>query len=296
MTASTVADAGCGLPDPGRTVVFGILNVTPDSFSDGGLWGDPEAALLQGLRLHADGADVIDIGGESTRPGAERAAPQVEMDRILPVIAGLTDAGAVVSVDTMRAEVAAAAIAHGASIVNDVSGGLADPEILQVVAAAGTPYVAMHWRGHSSRMQELAVYDGPGGVLETVRAALEERLSAAVAAGIDPNLVVLDPGLGFAKTAAHNWELLRGLSRLEDLGQRLLIGASRKAFFGALLADADGKPRPVTEREYAGAALSAWLGGRGVWGLRVHDVRATRDALAVATMLAADPAAEEGSR
>ena len=273
------------LLDLGRPVVLGILNVTPDSFSDGGLWGDPEAALLQGLRLAADGADVVDIGGESTRPGAERAPVQVELDRVLPVIAGLTDAGVVVSVDTMRAEVAQAAIGYGAAIVNDVSGGLAEPEILDVVAAAGVPYIAMHWRGHSSRMQELAVYDAPGGVVEVVCEALEERLAAAVAAGIDPSRVVLDPGLGFAKTAQHNWELLAGLDRLESLGQPLLIGASRKAFLGALLADAEGTPRPVDQREYAGAALSGWLGARGVWGLRVHDVRATRDALAVAAML-----------
>ncbi len=286
MTSDGLSDAAPRLPETaGRPVVLGILNVTPDSFSDGGLWGDPEAALLQGLRLVADGADVVDVGGESTRPGAARASVQLELDRVLPVIAGLADAGVTVSIDTMRAEVAEAALATGAAIVNDVSGGLADPEILAVAAAHRVPYLAMHWRGHSDRMQDFAVYDGSGGVVGDVCRELAARRDAALAAGIGADRLVLDPGLGFAKTAAHNWELLRGLDELRALGQPLLIGASRKSFLGALLADEDGTPRSVEEREYAGAALSGWLALAGVWGLRVHDVRATRDALAVAAAL-----------
>jgi dihydropteroate synthase len=264
---------------------MGIVNVTPDSFSDGGLYADPEPALDHGRRLLADGADLLDIGGESTRPGAIRPVASEELDRVIPVITRLAAEGAVVSVDTMRASVAAAALAAGAQIVNDVSGGLADPEILEVVAQSDATYVAMHWRAHATAMQGFTDY-GPDGVVEGVRRELGQRLEAIVAAGIDPDRVLLDPGLGFAKTPQHNWELLRGLAALESLGRPLLIGASRKSFLGSLLA-ADGKPRAVGEREFAHVALVALLAQRGVDCLRVHDVRATCDALAVVDALAA---------
>jgi dihydropteroate synthase len=276
-----------------RPRVMGIVNVTPDSFSDGGLYADPEPAVDHGRRLLADGADLLDIGGESTRPGAIRPVAGEELDRVIPVIARLAAEGAVVSVDTMRASVAAAALASGAHVVNDVSGGLADPEILEVVAQSDATYVAMHWRAHATAMQGFTDY-GPDGVVEGVRRELGERLDAIVAAGIDPDRVLLDPGLGFAKTPQHNWELLRGLASLESLGRPLLIGASRKSFLGSLLA-VDGKSRAVGEREFAHAALVALLAQRGVECLRVHDVRATCDALAVVDALAAGGVATVGA-
>jgi dihydropteroate synthase len=257
---------------------MGIVNVTPDSFSDGGRFLATDDAVAHGRELLADGADILDIGGESTRPGATRPLVADELARVVPVISELTAAGAVVSVDTMRAEVAAAAIAAGATIVNDVSGGLADPGILPVVADAGVTYLCMHWRGHSDVMQTRTSYDGPGGVVAAVRAELGQRVDAARAAGIER--LVVDPGLGFAKTADQNWELLRGLDVLAELGLPILVGASRKAFLGRLLAGPGGEPRPVAEREHAHSALVALLATRGIWGLRVHDVRATRDALA----------------
>ena len=278
--------AGAG--GPGRTLVMGVLNVTPDSFSDGGRWADAEAAVAHARRLVADGADLVDVGGESTRPGAQRPPLEEELRRVLPVVRALVAEGTTVSVDTMRSEVAEAALEAGAHVVNDVSGGLADPRILDVVATAGAAYVAMHWRAHSDRMQDLAQYDAPGGVVAAVHDALAERVGAAVAAGVDPGRIVLDPGLGFAKTADHNWALLDALDRLDDLGCPLLVGASRKAFLGRLLAGADGEPRPVDEREAAHTALVALLGRRGTWGVRVHDVRAAADALAVVRRLDAE--------
>jgi len=265
----------------GRPVVMGVVNVTPDSFSDGGRYVDTEAAVAHGLSLLADGADVLDIGGESTRPGATRPLVSEELDRVVPVIAALAAQGAAVSVDTMRAEVAEAALAAGATVVNDVSGGLADPGILEVVAGSDATYVAMHWRAHSDRMQDLAVYDEPGGVVAAVRRELGQRVEAMRAAGIPDERIVLDPGLGFAKRGEHNWELLRGFDELASLGFPLLVGASRKSFLGALLAAPDGTPRAVTEREQAGHAVTLLLAQRGVWGVRVHDVRGTRDVLRV---------------
>ena len=259
--------------------VMGIVNVTPDSFSDGGRYDTTERAVAHGRDLLAQGADVLDIGGESTRPGATRPLVAEELDRVVPVIRELAGGGAVVSVDTMRAEVAAAAVEAGARIVNDVSGGLADPRILEVVADTGASYVAMHWRAHADRMRDFADYS-PDGVVATVRRELAERLDAALAAGIARERIVLDPGLGFAKQPRHNWELLGGLDVLRDLGCPLLVGASRKSFLGTVLAR-DGAPRPVGDREHAHAALVALLAARGVDCLRVHDVRATRDALAV---------------
>ncbi len=265
----------------GRPVVMGVVNVTPDSFSDGGLYADTEAAITHARRLLSDGADVLDIGGESTRPGATRPLVSEELDRVVPVISALASDGAIVSVDTMRAEVAEAALGAGARVVNDVSGGLADPRILEVVAGSDATYVAMHWRAHSDRMQDLAVYDEPGGVVAAVRRELGERVDAIRAAGIPDDRIVLDPGLGFAKRGEHNWTLLRGFTELSSLGFPLLMGASRKSFLGALLAGPDGTPRPVDEREEAGHAITVLLARQGVWGVRVHDVRGTRDVLRV---------------
>jgi dihydropteroate synthase len=226
-----------------------------------------------------DGADILDIGGESTRPGATRPLVEEELGRVVPVIRALAAEGARVSVDTMRSEVAEQALVAGAAIVNDVSGGLADPRILDVVAASDATYVCMHWRGHSDHMQQLASYDVPGGVVAAVRDELCDRVDDARAAGIPDERIVLDPGLGFAKKAEHNWALLAGLSVFQSLGFRLLVGPSRKSFLGSLLVDRDGSPRPVDDREAATLALTVLLAQQRVWGIRVHDVRASRDAL-----------------
>jgi dihydropteroate synthase len=256
---------------------MGVVNVTPDSFSDGGLWDTPAAAIAHGRSLLADGADILDIGGESTRPGATRPVVEEEVGRVVPVIRTLAADGARVSVDTMRSEVAEQALAAGATIVNDVSGGLADPRILDVVAASGATYVCMHWRGHSDRMQDLAAYDGPGGVVAAVRDELCERIEAAQAAGIPDEQIVLDPGLGFAKNADQNWEVLGHLREFETLGYPVLIGASRKRFLGALLPEGT----PTDDRDPASAVISALAAEAGAWGVRVHDVAATKAALDV---------------
>jgi dihydropteroate synthase len=219
------------------------------------------------------------VGGESTRPGATRPLVEEELARVVPVIMALAADGATVSVDTMRSEVARAAIEAGAAIVNDVSGGLADADMLPVVAATGAAYVAMHWRAHSDTMQQHATYDGPGGVVAAVRDELAERVDAMLAAGIERDRIVLDPGLGFAKTAEHNWTLLRGLEPIARLGYPVLVGASRKSFLGSLLAGPDGVARGVEDREHASSALHVLLAQQGVWGLRTHDVRAAHDAL-----------------
>ncbi|WP_372734833.1 dihydropteroate synthase [Nocardioides sp.] len=265
--------------------VMGVVNVTPDSFSDGGRFDTVEAAVAHGRALLADGADILDIGGESTRPGATRPLVAEEMARVVPVIEQLAAEGALVSVDTMRAEVAQAAVGAGAGMVNDVSGGLADPDILRVVADSGVDYVAMHWRAHSDRMSDFATYDGPGGVVAAVREELAARVEAIEEAGVAGERIILDPGLGFAKRPEHNWELLRHLEALESLGFPLLVGASRKSFLGRLLADAEGNDRDVDEREHATTAVSVVLARAGVWGIRVHDVRSTCDALRVLAAL-----------
>ncbi|ANH38100.1 Dihydropteroate synthase 1 [Nocardioides dokdonensis FR1436] len=268
----------------GRPRVMGVVNVTPDSFSDGGRYAAPADAVAHGLALLDEGADLLDIGGESTRPGATRPLVAEELARVVPVIRELADAGAVVSVDTMRHEVAEAALEAGAVVVNDVSGGLADPAVLEVVAAAGATYVAMHWRAHSDRMRDFAVYDEAGGVVAAVCRELEERVEVIRAAGVADDRIVLDPGLGFAKTPAHSWALLRDLDPLLALGHPLLVGASRKSFLGSLLDSSRagrGGPRPVGEREAAHLAVVLELARAGVWGVRVHDVRSARDALAV---------------
>lgn len=262
-----------------RTVVMGVLNVTPDSFSDGGEFLDAQRAIDHGRSLHDAGADIVDVGGESTRPGAQRVPLEEELRRVLPVVAGLTAAGVPVSIDTMHAECARASVAEGACIVNDVSGGLADPEMYSVVARLSVPYIAMHWRGHSDRMNELARYDD---VALDVMRELRGRVDAATDAGIDPSAIVVDPGLGFAKDADHNWQILLKLTTLLHQGYPVLIGASRKRFLGSLLADEDGEPRPVDRRDAATDAITAIAATMGVWAVRVHDVARSRDAVEVA--------------
>jgi dihydropteroate synthase len=258
--------------------VIGILNVTPDSFSDGGRYTDVDAAVEHGMELHRAGADMVDIGGESTRPGAERITAATEVERVLPVITGLAAAGVPMSIDTTRAAVAAAALTAGVSAINDVSGGLADPSMAAVVRDAGCSWILMHWRGHSRGMNQLAVYQD---VVAEVRAELLARVEAATGAGVDPGQIILDPGLGFAKTAEHNWTLSRHLAVLVDLGFPVLFGASRKTYLGRLLAGPDGTPRPVDQRADATLATSVLAVAAGAWGVRVHDVPATVDALAV---------------
>ncbi|WP_075743292.1 dihydropteroate synthase [Actinoalloteichus fjordicus] len=266
---------------------MGVLNVTPDSFSDGGRYLDRDEAVAHGITMFHAGADLVDVGGESTRPGADRVPADVERDRVVPVIAELVAAGVPVSIDTTRSAVAEAAVAAGAILVNDVSGGLADDRMAKVVADADVPWVLMHWRGHSRQMQELAVYDD---VVVEVRRELSARVDAAVAAGVAESALVLDPGLGFAKTGVHNWQLLGGLGELRSLGLPILIGASRKRFLGAVLADDAGRPRPADGREVAGAVISGLSARAGAWGVRVHDVVNSLDAVKVAA------AWTEGSR
>jgi dihydropteroate synthase len=270
----------------GLPVVMGVVNVTPDSFSDGGQWFEPSAAIEHGRELMAQGADIVDVGGESTRPGAERPSVSEEKRRVLPVVAALAAAGAVVSVDTMRAEVAAEALAAGAAIVNDVSGGLADPEMAGLVAAAGVPFVAMHWRGHSVDMQSRAVYDD---VVADVVAELSRRASELIAAGIAADRIVLDPGFGFAKLTGHNWSLLRGLDRLVELGHPVLVGTSRKTFLGRLGVPTGGEPRPPLDRDPATAATSMHAARVGAWGVRVHHIPSTLDAMRVAQAIQEAP-------
>jgi dihydropteroate synthase len=257
---------------------MGVLNVTPDSFSDGGRFAGLDDAVAHAVALRNDGAHLVDVGGESTRPGAERIDAAAEIARVVPVLRELTAAGVPTSIDTTRAEVARAAIGAGASVVNDVSGGLADPRTATVVAEAGVPWVLMHWRGHSRTMQELATY---GDVVAEVRAELCQRVDAALAAGVAADRIILDPGLGFAKLPAHNWRLSAHLPDLIALGYPVLVGASRKSYLGRLLAGPDGAPRPVGQREAATAATSLLAIQAGAWGVRVHDVRSTVDALAV---------------
>ncbi|HLL68119.1 MAG TPA: dihydropteroate synthase [Micromonosporaceae bacterium] len=263
---------------PPGPVVMGVLNVTPDSFSDGGRYTDLDQAIRHALRMRAEGADIIDVGGESTRPGADRVDAAVEERRVLPVITALAAEGVPTSIDTTRAAVAAAALAAGASVVNDVSGGLADPDMARIVADAGCPWVLMHWRGHSSRMGDLAQYHD---VVKEVCAELSQRVNAALAAGVPGDRIILDPGLGFAKTAAHNWRLSAHLEDLVALGHPVLVGASRKSYLGELLADPDGSRRPTEQRAAATVATTVLALAKGAWGVRVHDVLANADAVKV---------------
>ena len=265
-----------------RTLVMGVVNVTPDSFSDGGAYATPEAAIRHGLDLLAQGADYIDVGGESTRPGAARISAATERDRVVEVVRALAAAGARVSVDTMRAEVAHAACAAGAVLVNDVSGGCADPEMLPAVAALGVDYVMMHWRGPAAEMAALAHYDD---VVAEVRRELAAQVEAALRAGIAGDRIIVDPGIGFAKTPEQSWPVLRHLDAFAGLGHRLLVGVSRKRFLGELLADAAG-PRPPDGRDDATLALTTLLAARGVWCVRTHTVRPHLDAIAVVERMA----------
>lgn len=255
---------------------MGVLNVTPDSFSDGGCFADAADAVAHGLAMHAAGADYVDVGGESTRPGADRVDAQEECRRILPVISELAAAGVRVSVDTTRAEVAEAALGAGAVLVNDISGGLADSGMAKLVAQAGVPWVLMHWRGHSRDMYAHAVYDD---VVTEVCIELSTRVDAALAAGVSTDQILLDPGLGFAKTAAHNWTLLGSLDRVVALGLPVLLGASRKGFLGRLLASPDGTPRRAEQRDAATLATTVLAAEAGVWGVRVHDAGPSADAV-----------------
>lgn len=267
-----------------RPLLMGVVNVTPDSFSDGGRWLDADAAVRHGLQLLEDGADLLDVGGESTRPGATRPPLQDELDRVVPVVGALSRAGAAVSVDTMRAEVAARAVDAGACLVNDVSGGVADPGMAGVVAALQVPFVAMHWRGHSHDMDTRAVYDD---VVAQVCDELRIRAEALLEAGIAPDRLVLDPGLGFAKTAEHNWTLLAHLDAIRTLGFPVLVGTSRKRFLssiGAAPAGTTGDPEPTVppqQRDAATAATTVLLAQQHVWGVRVHEVRSSRAAVEV---------------
>ncbi len=272
-----------GLPEflhkPKRTLVMGIINVTPDSFSDGGENAGTESAVMRGIQMIREGVDIIDIGGESTRPGASRISPEEEKARVLPVLRALADYDTVLSIDTMRAEVAEEAIAAGASIVNDVSGGLADSDMPRLIADVRVPYVVMHWRGFSDSMQKLAVYEVTA---KEVRHELAERIEKLTKAGVEIDQIILDPGLGFAKEPDHNWDVLQAIESFEKLKRPLLVGASRKRFLGRLLNDGEGD-RDVKEREAATIAVTTMLAERKVWGVRVHNVRDSRDAIEVVT-------------
>ncbi|WP_405479247.1 dihydropteroate synthase [Streptomyces sp. NBC_00009] len=268
-----------GLPEWDRCAVMGVVNVTPDSFSDGGRWFDTTAAVKHGLDLVAQGADLIDVGGESTRPGATRVDEDEELKRVIPVVQGLSSEGVAVSVDTMRASVAERSLAAGASLVNDVSGGLADPAMIPVVAAAGAPFVVMHWRGFLEGGNVKGTYED---VVSEVVAELHARVEAVIEGGIAPERIVVDPGLGFSKEAAHDLKLLAHLEELRALGHPLLVAASRKRFLGHVLAGDQGAPPPARERDAATAAVSAIAAHQGAWAVRVHEVRATADAVRVA--------------
>ena len=272
------------LPAKDRCLVMGVVNVTPDSFSDGGQWYGADAAIAHGLELAAQGADIVDVGGESTRPGAQRIDEDEELRRIGPVVTELVRAGLPVSIDTMRARVAEFALEAGAQLVNDVSGGLADPEMPRLVGAAGVPYVVMHWRGHSHSMDSRAVYQD---VVREVAEELSRRVDVVTAQGVDPAMIVLDPGLGFAKRPEHNWALLTSLDQISTLGGRapgfpVLIGASRKRFLGRLLAAPDGTPRPFAGGDDATVSVTALAAVAGAWCARVHRVPGNADAVRVA--------------
>lgn len=282
-----------GLPGWDRCAVMGVVNVTPDSFSDGGRFFDTTAAVKRGLELVTEGADLVDVGGESTRPGATRVDESEELRRVIPVVRGLASEGVTVSVDTMRASVAAQALTAGAALVNDVSGGLADPRMIPAVADAGAPFVVMHWRGFLQGGNVRGVYQD---VVTEVADELHARVEAVLEGGIAPDRVVVDPGLGFSKDAGHDLALLAGLDRILGLGHPLLVAASRKRFLGRVLAGPDGPPPPARERDAATAAVSALAAHAGAWAVRVHEVRATADAVRVAhaieTARAAHPGAE----
>ena len=248
-------------------IVMGILNVTPDSFADGGRHNDFDAAVIRGVEMIAEGVDIIDIGGESTKPGAERVPETEELARVIPVIEALAKHGATMSIDTMRASTAKAAIEAGAQLINDVSGGLADELMLETAAQLNVPYIAMHWRGHSKDMNSRAVY---GDVVTDVISELQERIDAALDAGIRQNNLIIDPGIGFAKDANHNWEIIDSIDQFVAMGYPVLVGASRKRFLGGDNPD---------QRENATIALTKRLSGSGIWGVRVHSVKPHKEVL-----------------
>jgi dihydropteroate synthase len=257
-----------------RTVVMGILNITPDSFADGGKYLSKDDAVSGGRRLVAEGADIIDVGGESTRPGAERVSETEELKRVIPVIKELVKDGAVVSVDTMRAEVAKEAIAVGATYINDVSGGLADEKMAEVIASnPKVQYIVMHWRGHSKNMQEQVIYKD---VVKEVKEELDERVSSLLKAGVSNEQIILDPGIGFAKESDHNWQILQNIDRIQLLGYPILVGVSRKRFLGELI-----NAKDPNDREAATIALTTELARLKVWGVRTHAVKAHQDAISV---------------
>ncbi|MFB6554286.1 dihydropteroate synthase [Streptomyces sp. NPDC056405] len=268
-----------GLTAWDRCAVMGVVNVTPDSFSDGGRFFDTTAAIKHGLDLVAEGADLVDVGGESTRPGATRVDEDEELRRVVPVVRGLASEGVTISVDTMRASVAEQALAAGAALVNDVSGGLADPRMIPVVADADAPFVVMHWRGLLEGGNVRGTYED---VVTEVVDELHARVEAVVEGGVAPDRVVVDPGLGFSKDAEHDLVLLAHLDRLHGLGHPLLVAASRKRFLGRVLAGPEASPPPARERDAATAAVSALAAHAGAWAVRVHEVRATADAVRVA--------------
>jgi len=273
-----------GLPVRDRCLVMGVVNVTPDSFSDGGKWFCAEDAIAHGLELIASGADIVDVGGESTRPGAPRVSEEEELRRVGPVVTELVKTGATVSIDTMRATVAELAVEAGARLVNDVSGGLADPAMARLIARADVPYVVMHWRGQSADMDSRAIYED---VVAEVKAELGNRVAALLETGVDPARLILDPGLGFAKQPAHNWALLTRLGEVGELDVEgapfpVLVGASRKRFIGRLLATPDGEPRPFDQCDDATIALTALAATAGAWCVRVHSVPGNADAVRIA--------------
>ncbi len=254
--------------------MMGILNITPDSFADGGKYLSKTDAITQGRRLIAEGADIIDIGGESTRPGAERVSEEMELERVIPVVTELVKDGAVVSVDTMRAEVAKQGITAGATYINDVSGGLADEKMAKLIASnSKVQYIAMHWRGHSKEMQKQAVYEN---VVTEVKDELDDRVTSLLKAGVSPEQIILDPGIGFAKESEHNWQILKNIERFQMLGYPLLVGVSRKRFLGELI-----NANEPDKREAATIALTTELARVKVWAVRTHAVKAHQDAISV---------------
>nr|WP_282548856.1 dihydropteroate synthase [Streptomyces rochei] len=279
MSKQTARRHLAGLTAWDRCAVMGVVNVTPDSFSDGGRFFDTTAAIKHGLDLVAEGADLVDVGGESTRPGATRVDEDEELRRVVPVVRGLAAEGVTSSVDTMRASVAEQALAAGAALVNDVSGGLADPRMIPVVADAGAPFVVMHWRGLLEGGNVKGTYTD---VVTEVVDELHARVEAVLAGGVSPERIVVDPGLGFSKDAEHDLVLLAHLDRLHALGHPLLVAAPRKRFLGRVLAGPDATPPPARERDAATAAVSALAAHAGAWAVRVHEVRATADAVRVA--------------
>lgn len=275
------------LSDLDRTLVMGVLNVTPDSFSDGGLFEETQDAIAHGRYMAANGADIVDVGGESTRPGSDRISQDEELSRVIPVIEALTGDGIIVSVDTMRSEVARASIAAGAALVNDISGGKADSDMLPFVATTEVPFILMHWRGHSDVMTQLTNYTNVS--VDVVR-EIAEQVDNAVRSGIARDRIVIDPGIGFAKTTQQNWPLIQDLEVIDELELPVLWGVSRKKFLGELLADSNGEFREMAGREAATTALTTYLALAGAWAVRVHDVQSSRDAIEVVERLGRDHA------